>query len=73
MVRPLVMAEDGDHGASRLTPEGGKHMVLRKDKVEIENSGWDLFGQMRKGTSREIEQARFFDDSSLCGRGSGSR
>ncbi len=27
------------HGDPSLTPEGGWHMVLRKDKVEIGNSG----------------------------------
>ncbi len=26
------------HGDPSLTPEGGRHMVLRKDKVEIGNS-----------------------------------
>jgi hypothetical protein len=32
---PLFLA----HPPSGLTPEGGRHMVFRKDKVEIGSSG----------------------------------
>ncbi len=34
-------------GDASLTPEGGGHMVLRKDEVEIRNSGWKHTGNKR--------------------------
>jgi hypothetical protein len=39
-------------GNLRLTPEGGRHMVLRKDKVEIGNSR--LYGVCAQGVRRSV-------------------
>ena len=36
----LHLPPNCSHDDPSLTPEGGGHMVLRKGKVEIGNSGW---------------------------------
>jgi hypothetical protein len=38
-----AMPRDHRHGDLRLTPEGGRHMVLRKGRVEMGNCGWVSF------------------------------
>ena len=53
MICPVELAHEmsackGDLG---LTPEGGEHMFLRKDRVEIGNSGYN-------GSDYEAGQAR---------------